>query len=207
MIVSDCIQLSDEWFSEHAGIPGASSMDKIITSTGKRSTQRKDYMYKLAAESLLGVRESGYTNAAMEEGTAREEESRNYFSFLYDFEVHQVGMCYKDEQKKYLCSPDGLIVHPVEGVTSGLEIKNPLAKTHVEYLDRDAIPTKYFVQLQASLFITELPMWFFMSYYPGLDPYVIKVFPDSEFHKLLEKELNTFCAELAQLIGRLRHGK
>ena len=164
MIISNCVQLSDEWFTEHAGVPGASSMDKIITSTGKRSTQRKDYMYRLAAESLLGVRESGYTNAAMEEGTAREEESRDYFSFLYDVEIHQVGMCYRDEQKKYLCSPDGLEKNSA-GWLAGLEMKNPLAKTHVEYLDRriqrqlfeGVLPTKYFVQVQASLFITELP--------------------------------------------------
>jgi len=207
MIVSDCIQLSDAWFTEHAGVPGASSMDKIITSTGKRSTQRKDYMYKLAAEALLGVRESGYTNPIMDEGTAREEESRDYFSFLMDVEIHQVGMCYRDAQKKYLCSPDGLIVDPVEGVKAGLEMKNPLAKTHVEYLDKGVLPTKYFVQVQASLFITEMEYWYFMSYYPGLDPLIIRVFPDLDFHKLLDKELNTFCAELAQLIGRLRHGK
>ena len=206
MIISDCIQLSDEWFTEHAGIPGASSMDKIITSTGKRSTQRKDYLYKLAAESLLGVREPGYTNANMDEGTGREDESRDYFSFLHDAEVHQVGMCYKDTQKKYLCSPDGLEKNSA-GWCAGLEMKNPLAKTHVECLDKGVLPTKYFVQVQASLFITELPKRYFMSYYPGLDPFVIDVLPDLEFHKLLEKELNTFCAELAQLIGRLKHGK
>jgi len=203
MIVSDCIQLSDAWFTEHAGVPGASSMDKIITSTGKRSTQRKDYMYKLAAESLLGVRESGYTNATMDEGTAREEESRDYFSFLHDTEVHQVGMCYKDEQKKYLCSPDGLLKNGDKWF-AGLEMKNPLSKTQVEYLDKGRLPTKYFVQVQASLFITGLPLWFFFSYYPGLDPFITEEVPDLEFHKLLETELNTFCAELAQLIGRLK---
>jgi hypothetical protein len=206
MIISDCVQLSPEWFTEHAGIPGASSMDKIITSTGKRSTQRKDYLYKLAAESLLGVRETGYTNPTMDEGTAREEESRDYFSFITDMDVHQVGMCYKDEQKKYLCSPDGLIKNKTSFALwdYGLEMKNPLAKTHVEYLDKGVLPTKYYIQVQASLFITELPKWYFMSYYPDLDPFVIDVFPDLEFHKLLEKELNTFCAELAQLIGRLK---
>jgi hypothetical protein len=206
MIISDCVQLSPEWFTEHAGIPGASSMDKIITSTGKRSTQRKDYLYKLAAESLLGVRETGYTNPTMDEGTAREEESRDYFSFITDMDVHQVGMCYKDEQKKYLCSPDGLIKNKTSFALwdYGLEMKNPLAKTHVEYLDKGVLPTKYFVQVQASLFITGLELWYFMSYYPGLDPLIIKVYPDLEFHKLLEKELNIFCAELAQLIGRLK---
>lgn len=203
MIISDCIQLSEEWLAEHAGIPGASSMDKIITSTGKRSTQRKGYMYKLASEALLGVREEGYTNPIMDEGTAREEESRDCFSFLYDVEVHQVGMCYRDEQKKYLCSPDGLEKNSA-GWAAGLEMKNPLAKTHVEYLDKGVLPTKYFVQVQSSLFITGLPKWYFFSYVPGLDPFVIDVLPDLEFHEVLEKELDTFCLELAQMIKRIK---
>ena len=178
-------------------------MDKIITSTSKPSTQRKDLMYKLCAEFLLGKKEQGYTNAIMEEGTAREQEARDFFSFMYDVEAVEVGMCYKDEKKKYLCSPDGLIVKDGEYV-AGLEMKNPLAKTHVSYLVDGKLPTKYFVQVQASLFITELPIWFFLSYYPNLKPFVVNVKPDLEFHKKLEKELDKFCAELAKMIKEVR---
>jgi hypothetical protein len=203
MIISEVEQLSDEWFAEHAGIPGASSMDKIITSTGKPSTQRKDLMYKLCAEALLGEKERGYTNPTMDEGTAREDESRAMFEFMYDVEVHQVGMCYKNEQKKYLCSPDGLIKDGDKWI-SGLEMKNPLAKTHVSYLDIGKLPTKYFVQVQTSLFITGLPKWYFMSYYPGLDPFIIEVFTDLEFHEILDKGLFKFCLELAQMIAKVR---
>jgi hypothetical protein len=69
IVIDEFSQLSDQWFAEHAGIPGAASNDKIITSTGKRSTQRKDHMFKLAAEALLGEKERGYTNATMDAGT------------------------------------------------------------------------------------------------------------------------------------------
>lgn len=203
MIISDVEQLSDEWFQEHAGTIGASSMDKIITSTGKVSTQRKDKMYSLAAESLLGEKERGYTNPIMEEGTTREQESRDLFSFMYDVEIYQVGMCYRNEQKRYLCSPDGLIKEGDECI-AGLEMKNPLAKTHVSYLIGKKLPTKYFVQVQSSLFITGLPKWFFMSYYPGLNPFVIEVCPDLEFHKKLEVELDKFCDELETMINKLK---
>lgn len=204
MIISDCKQLEPEWFAEHAGIPGASSMDKIITSTGKPSTQRKDLQYKLCAEALLGEKEQGYTNPAMDEGTAREDESRSMFEFMYDVEVCQVGMCYKNEQKKYLCSPDGLIKNSHDNWIAGLELKNPLAKTHISYLVGARLPTKYFVQVQSSLFITNLSTWYFVSYFPGLNPFVIEVYPDLEFHKKLETELDKFCAELAQIIKKLK---
>jgi len=203
MIISTVKQLSFEWFAEHAGIPGASSMDKIITSTGKPSSSRKDLIHKLTAEALLGEKEKGYTNPIMDEGTAREDESRNWFSFSYDVEVHEVGMCYRDEQKKYLCSPDGLIKDGDEWV-AGLEMKNPLAKTHISYLVGKKLPTKYYVQVQASLFITGLAKWYFLSYYPNLKPFVIEVLPSPEFHYKLEKELNKFCLELNKMIGELK---
>ena len=203
IVIEDIIQLSDEWFFEHAGIPGASSMDKIITSSGKPSSQRKDLMFKLAAEKLLGVKEQGYSNQTMEEGLTREEESRGWFEFQYEYEVHEVGMCYKDEQKKYLCSPDGLIKNS-DGWVAGLEMKNPLAKTHVSYLIGGKLPTKYYVQVQASLFITGLEMWYFLSYYPGIKPLVVEVYPDYEFHDKLEKELDKFCLELAMTIKKLK---
>ena len=42
MLVMDEIeQLSPKWFQEHAGIPGASSFDKIVTTKGEQSKQRK----------------------------------------------------------------------------------------------------------------------------------------------------------------------
>jgi hypothetical protein len=86
----------------------------------------------------------------------------------------------------------------------GLEMKNPLAKTHVSYLVGKKLPTKYFVQVQSSLFITGLSKWYFFSYYPGLEPFTIEVYPDLEFHKILEKELNSFCRELAEMIVKIR---
>jgi hypothetical protein len=207
MIISMVEQLSDRWFQEHAGKPGAGSNDKIITSTGKRSTQRKDHLYKLTAEALLGEKEHGYTNSTMDEGTAREAESRDLFAFLYDdVEVHQVGMCYRDEKLKYLCSPDGLIWEGDDWI-AGLECKNPLAKTHVSYLVGKKLPTKYVVQVQSSLFITGLPLWYFCSYVPGLDPFIVPVHPDLEFHKKLEVELELFCSELGMMINSIRNAK
>jgi hypothetical protein len=206
MIISMVDQLSYEWFAEHAGKPGAGSNDKIITSTGKRSTQRKDHLYKLTAEALLGEKEHGYTNSTMDEGTAREAESRDLFAFLYDAEVHQVGMCYRNEKKEYLCSPDGLLEKDGDFI-AGLELKNPLAKTHVSYLVGKKLPTKYVIQVQSSLFITGLPLWYFMSYVPGLDPFIVPVHPDLEFHKKLEAELDSFCLELYLMINDIRNAK
>ena len=66
----DIDQGSDAWFAEKAGKPGASSFDRIITTKGEPSKQRTDYIFQLAAERIVGREVDGYTNAAMQRGTA-----------------------------------------------------------------------------------------------------------------------------------------
>ncbi|MFH1637860.1 MAG: exonuclease, partial [Candidatus Woesearchaeota archaeon] len=64
IVLSDIIQGSEQWFKAKLGIPGSSSFDKIITTTGAISKQRTDYLYKLAAEILTGNQEETYQSAA-----------------------------------------------------------------------------------------------------------------------------------------------
>ena len=61
-----------EWFKARAGSIGASSMSKIITSTGKASTQRKGYLYQMTAETITGEKTESYSNQNMENGLTRE---------------------------------------------------------------------------------------------------------------------------------------
>lgn len=204
MIVIDTIdQLSPEWFEEKAGKPGASSFEKIVTTKGEPSKQQTDYMYQLAAETITGVKDDGYSNQAMEEGIAREDECRSLFELINDVEVHKVGLVYKDENKNILCSPDGLITNDGEYI-EGFEMKNPLAKTHVKYLLDNRLPTKYFTQCQGSLYITNLEVWNFMSYYPGLKPLIIRVERDEKFIHKLGNEIERFLNKLNDVISKIR---
>ena len=104
------VQGSDAWFAARAGSPGASSLGKIITSTGKPSTQRKAYLYQMAGEKILGKKEESFKSAAMARGTEMEPEARECFCGISGLEVEEVAMCYADELKLFHCSPDGLIV-------------------------------------------------------------------------------------------------
>lgn len=192
-------QLSPEWFTEHAGKPGASSFNKIVTTKGERSKQREGYLHQLAAEALTGRKEEGYVSNAMAEGTRRESESRSYYELIEGMTVQEVGMVYPDEQKRYLCSPDGIV-----NDEWGLEMKNVIGKTQVAYLLKDKLPTEYFIQTQGSLLVTGFKRWDFLSYHPGLPPLRIKVKRDEAFISKLAKELDSFCLELAQTIKKLR---
>lgn len=198
IIIEDIVQGSPEWFAEHAGKPGVSSVNKIVTTTGKPSKQADDYALQLAGEYLLGTMEEGYISFAMKQGLEREDEARQLYSMIHDVEVKQVGMVYKDERRDRLCSPDGLMDR------KGLEIKCPLLKTHAKYLLAKKLPYEYFCQVQGSLYITGFEEWDFMSYYPGLPPLIITVKRDEKFISLLDKALDDFCLKVAMLVRKLK---
>jgi len=201
MIIRDDIeQGSPQWFQEHAGKPGASSYNKIVTTRGEPSKQANDYALQLAGEYLLGTVEHGYTSFAMQRGLEMEAEAREYYEFINDVEVQQVGMIYKDERQDRLCSPDGLM----DG--KGLEIKSPMLKAHIKYLLGGKLPTEYFCQVQGSLYITGFETWDFMSYYPGLKPFLITVRRDEKFISALAKELDKFIDNLILTIKKIKGG-
>jgi len=203
MIIKNLKQGSDEWFTEKLGKPSASNIDNIVTSQGKVSTQRKGYLYTLVAERITGKRDDTFKNEAMEMGNAREAESRDLVSFVTGHEIEEVGVVYKDEQERFLCSPDGL----VNNREYGLELKNVLGKTQVGYLLENKVPTKYVVQIQTSLYVTGLPFWMFCSYSPALEPLIIKVPRNDLLIKMIGDSLNKFCDELDFLSDKLKEKK
>lgn len=189
----DIEQGSELWFKEKAGKPGASSFDKIITMKGEPSKTRTDYIYELAAEQIIGRQADGYSNAAMLRGTAMEPEGRALFEFITGNELKQVGLVYRDESRRVLCSPDGLLDE------SGFEQKNPLAKTHTKYLLSGKLPSEYFQQVQGSMWVCGFESWWFMSNYPGMPPLILEVKRDEKFIARLEILMDEFLNELDEV--------
>jgi len=199
MIILDTPQYSPEYWAAKAGIPSASKFSQIVTTDGSRSKQRKDLLYQLAGEAILGKAEEGYQSYAMQIGLEREDEARLCFSKLYGDEVRQVGLIYRDEKKDALCSPDGLVGN------TGLELKSPLLKTHVKYLLDNKLPTEYFQQVHGSMWIMDVDHYWFMSYYPEIQPLIKLVKRDYKFTDALEREVEAFNIELKQIIERLKN--
>ena len=190
IIVDDVEQGTEAWMSLKAGKPGASSFDKIITTRGESSKTRQDYIFQLAAERIVGREVDGYTNAAMQRGTAMEPEGRALFEFITGKELKQVGLVYRDESRRVLCSPDGLL----DG--AGFEQKNPIAKTHAKYLFSGKLPLDYFQQVQGSMWVCGFEMWWFMSSYPGMPPLLLEVKRDDKWIARLAVMMDEFLDEL-----------
>jgi putative phage-type endonuclease len=199
MIIIDTIeQGTPEWLALKAGKPSTSNFDKIIKNDGKPSKQSTKYAYQLLGEKLLGYIPETYTNRAMERGNELEAEAREFYQFTNDVEVNQVAVVYKDEEKDFLASPDGLV-----GNDGLVEIKCPLLPTHIEYLLKNELPAKYFQQVQGQLFVTDRKWVDFISYYPSIKPLIVRVERDEKFIQLLEVELSLFCKELKELEKKL----
>lgn len=195
MRIVECEQRSKEWIEVRCGIPTASGFSQIVTCSGEPSKQRTGYLYTLAAERLSGVCESTYMSLAMLQGIEREQESREVYAMIHEVTVLEVGFCLEDGGR-YGCSPDGLVEE------NGLfELKNPIGKTAIEYLLSGKFPTTYFQQVQGQLLITGREWCDFVSYYPSLPRFEIRIFPDRSFQGKLRDALEEFCDELDAITG------
>jgi hypothetical protein len=200
IILDSFLQRSPEWVEARLGNPGCSSIGKIITSKGEPSKQREDYLMQLAAEIITGrCEESGYLTQHMINGIEREDPCRALFEMIQGAEVRQVGIVYKDERKRCHCSPDGLI-----GDDAILEMKNPMAKSHIRSLLDGSLPTDYFGQCQMSLYVCERPLLYYMSNSDGLPSLILEVRPDEAYIKKLEKALDDFWADLMLTVERIK---
>lgn len=205
MIVLDkLLQGSPEWHEARCGVKTASFFSNIITPTGKpvNAKKRSDYMLDLAHERISKKAIFIPSTFAMQRGNELEPDARNNFEFIKNIVVNEVGMVYTNDKKDTSCSPDGLI-----GKNSGLEIKCPLHKVHLQTLIDDEMPSEHIPQVQGSMFVTGRKSWWFMSYHPDHKPFIKLIERDEEFIKTLNKCLWDFEKELKEMIVLLTTNK
>ena len=201
MITHDIDQRSDEWFKVRLGKWTASNFSKCITNTGKTSTQADAINNRLAAELFMGEpANDGYTNDTMERGKEMEAEAMSFLNFSgYEFE--NVGFCESNQHDEtgdgFGCSPDGINTKD----EIGLELKCPLAHTHVGYLVKGELPSQYKAQVQGSMLVTGFKRWLFVSYFPGLPPLILTVECDEEYIEKLKSELLENCGIVKQRLN------
>lgn len=188
-IYADVAQGTPEWRKLRMGIPTASGADKLITPTGKLSSQWRGYAYELVTERLLHeVSETLDGISYIERGRDLEADAVQQYELVNDVRTARVGIILTDDGR-WGASPDRLILGPRDDLASippkaGLEIKCPKAKTHVGYLiDSDA--PAYKPQVQFQIMVCEFSYVDFCSYHPMCPPFQKRIFPDLEFIKAL----------------------
>lgn len=193
-------QGSAEWFKARAGIPTASCFATVMAKGrgGGDSITRRKYMLTLLGERLTGEVAEGYTNAHMERGKVMEDEARDLYSFQADVEPQRVGFVRNDVLRAG-ASPDSLI-----GDDGLLEIKTKLPHLQLEALLSGALPSEHKAQVQGQLLITGRQWGQFVSYWPKLPLFMVRVERDEPYMATLRQALADFNGELDALEKRFR---
>jgi putative phage-type endonuclease len=186
--IINCQQNTEEWLAARRGKLTASVAKKIITPTGKLSASAKGLMIDLATEMVvddptLKQRQDKLSfNDAIAWGNLHEPDARKCFTEKTGFAVDQVGFLQSTAHTCLGLSPDGMFQ---DGETPcGLEIKCPISTTHAEWHYDEKLPDDHKTQVHFSMAITGIKTWYFMSYYPGLKPFILPVHYDDFTEKV-----------------------
>lgn len=196
--VFNCEQGTASWFACRAGIPTASEFHTVMAKGrgGGDSITRRKYMLTLLGERLTGEVADGYTNVHMERGKVMEDEARDLFAFQADVEPQRVGFV-RDDELRAGASPDSLI-----GDDGLLEIKTKLPHLQLEALLSGDLPSEHKAQVQGQLLITGRQWAEFVSYWPKLPLFRLRVERDEAYMATLRQALADFNGELDALTLR-----
>jgi len=198
VIVHNVLQGTSEWLALRAGIPTASDFDRIITKSGKPSTQAEKYMHKLLAERMMGRPVVEHVSYWMGRGNQMEAEAVSYYEQMRDLDTERVGFV-TDDARTIGASPDRFV-----GVDGLLEIKVPAEHTHVGYLLKHAVDAEYYPQVQGQLWVTERAWADILSYHPEMPPALVRVERDEKFIGVLSAAVRAFAGALEDMAAQAR---
>ena len=198
MIVHDVLQGTTEWLAVRAGIPTASAFDRIITKSGKPSTQAEKYMHRLLAERMMGHPVTEHVSYWMGRGNQLEAEAVAYYEGVRELDTQRIGFLTNDE-RTIGASPDRFV-----GDDGLLEIKVPAEHTHVAYLLTRAVDSEYYPQVQGQLWVSGRKWLDIQSYHPEMPPAIIRVERDEKFIGILSAEVTAFSEALERAAVELR---
>ena len=173
-IYKDVMQGSDEWYALRRGRITMSHAKELLT-VGKGKT-RESYLMTVAAERLSTYQVEGFYNGDMLRGNELESFALECFRRAYPkSKIEKAGFVLHDDER-IGCSPDALTEY------IGIEIKCPLPKTHIKYLNRAYVESEHGGQIQGGLWICKKEAWHFISFCPWVksNPVIIHTFCRNE---------------------------
>ena len=191
----DIEQGSEAWFALRELRPTASNASRVITATGKDSSSWPGYVREMVDAKIRprAIREATMWtgNRHTDRGNETEPIARRAFSERMGLDVAEVGFITRDDGV-WGCSPDGLVLCPkTQQLVAGLELKCPDGPKHLEHLDGGKLPADYVQQVHASMVVTGLPHWYFVSFCQFYEPLILRIDRD-DYTAKVEDAMNRF---------------
>jgi len=190
--IFDCAQNSPEWTEARRGIPTASRFSDVLAK-GQGITRRK-YLLTLAGEILTGECAEGFTNAHMERGHAMEDDARQMYAFMRDADPVLVGFM---RRGRVGASPDSLV-----GDDGLLEIKTKLPHLQLDCLEKGKLPSEHVAQVQGQIWVSGRQFCDFVSYWPRMPLFHVRVERDDNYIAKLAQEVDDFLGELDAIVSK-----
>lgn len=198
-IIHHVEQGTSQWYALRIGRPTASQFHKILTPTGKPSSQARRYMMRLIAERMLNETQDDLIKTEwIERGRSEEPHAYQQFELVNDVELERVGFVTTDDERVG-CSPDAVIHNRLEAV----EIKCPSPTTQMEML-LDGPGNDYRPQVQGQLLVGEFEAVHLYVYNPRTPAKHLVTLPDPAYLRQLRSALDQFLDELDTWTERAR---
>jgi len=163
-LVKELEQRSDEWRAIRKGSIGGT---RVKQAFAKNNLPLID---ELIAERHSDTIEENFVNDAMQRGIDLEPVAIAEFQERTDMFVDTFGLVTNDKFKGCHLSPDGLILDGAGVPMSGVEVKCPSTKKHVEYIRTNRVPAEYKYQVYQYFAICEtIETMYFVSYDPRFE--------------------------------------
>lgn len=183
MISHKMEQHSEAWHNIRLGRFTGTRIGSLLSA--KSTAKYQDAIFDIVSEIITGIAPEFKITDDMQNGIDLEPYAKREYENIFEVKVLEIGFCTpENELSEWVgISPDGLLS---EGM---LEIKCPKAKTHLKYIEKNQLPSIYKPQVQSQLWVTGRKWCDFMSYVQGMKPFLIRVYPDLEYHKNIEIEV------------------
>ena len=203
-IYHDIEQRTPEWDALRSGKLTASVAKKIVTPTGKASTQYKGEIARIIAE-MKGLQLPEFIKPTywMERGVDLEPEALAWFEVETDLTVQNVGFV-TSENNLIGASPDGVILDFMDrgGVEHWipLELKCPKPSTHIQWFLDEVVPKEHIAQVHFQMALCEAPYAYFCSYNPEVAPLILKI-EWSEYTDLMVRGIERYTEEFHEALA------
>jgi hypothetical protein len=176
MKIHDVKQGSEEWLALRRTYFTGSALGEWLLDGDRTKTSRKAWQNAIWNKlgELSQDDEPEKETWAMRRGKKLEPNAREAYQIHTGFKVTEIGFISHDCEG-FGVSPDGLVAVQTRhtganGWNHGLELKCPVARTMLMWLDAGTLPGEHKLQVHASLAASGLQRWDFFAWHPELVP-------------------------------------